>query len=78
LRLVREHGVTHVAMLSEENFVGPYFELLHPDATLEDFQRCLGVRLLAGNAVPAWLEPLAYAPPPDLPLGIQVRLYKVR
>lgn len=77
-RLLREHGVTHVAMLSEENFVGPYFELLNPDGTLEDFKRSLGVRLLAGNTVPAWLEPIPYAPPPDLPLGVQVRLYKVR
>ena len=77
-RLVRAHGVTHVAMVSEENFVGPYFELLNPDATLDDFKGCLGVRLLTGNNVPDWLEPLAYTLPPDLPLGVQVRLYKVR
>ena len=44
--LVRKHKVTHIAMISEENFVEPYFRLYRPDAKADDVRKCFGYQLL--------------------------------
>ena len=78
-RLAREHGVTHVAMISQDNFVGPYYELLHPGATAAEIDASFGARLLAGGPVPAWLERIAYEKPPSLRgLPASVALFRVK
>jgi hypothetical protein len=40
-QLIRKHGVTHIAILSEENFIQQYFELLHPNLKGEEMVRGL-------------------------------------
>ena len=78
-RLLRERGVTHVAMISEGNFVAPYYDLLHPGATASEIEASFGWRLLAGAPAPAWLEPIPYEVPADLAdLEARVLLFKVR
>lgn len=78
-RLLRGRGVTHVAMISDGNFVAPYYDLLHPGASRAQIEDSFGWRLLAGAAPPAWLEPIPYELPPDLGmLGTRVLLFKVR
>ena len=66
LRLIRQHRVTHVVMISRGNFVGEYFRLLHPDLPLEEGQKTFGYRLGTGLSLPPWLRPISYEIPPDL------------
>jgi hypothetical protein len=76
--LARAHGITHIAIVSEENFIAPYFRLLHPGASDEEVGKCFGLRLLRGETVPPWLKVLPYQVPDDLkPLNTTVALYKV-
>ena len=76
--LIRAHKVTHIAMISEENFIQQYYELLHPDATLDDIKKCFGYRLFVDKIVPQWLEMLPYKVPDDLSsLKMTVMLFKV-
>ena len=75
---LRAHGVTHVAIVSQENFIAPYYRLLHPDATAADIEDCFGVRLLRGKTRPSWLPAIPYEMPDDLKsLNVSVRLYRV-
>ncbi len=72
-RLVRQRGITHVAMISEENFLTQYFSLLHPDPNGESLESSFGYQLLAGGDVPLWLEPIPY----DAPKGLRVHPARV-
>jgi tetratricopeptide (TPR) repeat protein len=76
--LIRKHGVTHLVMVAEENFIPQYYELLHPGSKQEDMRQCFGYRVMYDKAIPRWLEVLPYAVPPDLKtLKPQVLLFKV-
>lgn len=76
--LIKAHGITHIAMISEQNFIGSYFDLLHPDAPQQAIRECFGYRLLATGRIPAWLRMLPYRLPVDLTgLDVDVRLYQV-
>ena len=76
--LARKYKVTHVAMVSEENFIEQYFRLINPSGTAEDLKRSLGYRLLVDRAVPTWLQMIPYKVPDDLaPLKTTVMLFKV-
>jgi hypothetical protein len=78
-RLLRERRVTHVALVSKDDFIREYYRLLYPDASDAEVDRSFGWRLTTGEPPPAWLEPIAYEAPPDLKvLGTSVRLFKVR
>lgn len=76
--LIRKHGVTHLAMVAEENFIPQYHELLHPGAKPEEMRQCFGYRVMYDKAIPRWLQVLPYSVPPDLKtLKPQVLLFKV-
>lgn len=76
--LIRKHGVTHLAMVAEENFIPQYYELLHPGSKAEDMRQCFGYRVMYDKAIPRWLQVLPYSVPPDLKtLKPQVLLFKV-
>jgi hypothetical protein len=76
--LIRAHGITHIAMISEQNFIASYFELLHPHAPEKAIQQCFGYRLLATGRIPSWLRMLPYRLPADLAgLDVDVNLYQV-
>jgi hypothetical protein len=78
-RLLRERGVTHVALVSKNNFIREYCRLLRPEATDAEVDRSFGWRLLRGESPPGWLEVVTYEVPPDLRvLGTSVLLFKVR
>ena len=64
-RLARERGITHVAVIADENFLAEYYTLLHPGARREDIEASLGWRLLSGQS-PPWLQRIPYEVPPDL------------
>ena len=76
--LLRARHVTHIAMISEENFLVPYYELLHPGAAADDVKNSFGYKLLVKRQVPAWLHVLPYRVPDELKaLKIAVLLFKV-
>ena len=54
--LIRAHGVTHIAIVSEENFIAQYYRLLHPGAAEEEVRKCFGLRLMLDKTVPQWLQ----------------------
>jgi tetratricopeptide (TPR) repeat protein len=76
--LIREHGVTHLAILSEENFIGPYFKLLNPTLPDEELKQTFGHLLLADKVVPTWLQAIPYRVPDEFKsLNLFVLLLKV-
>jgi tetratricopeptide (TPR) repeat protein len=76
--LIRAHGVTHIALIQQENFIEQYYRLLHPKATIEEIRRCFGLRILADKVVPQWLQMIPYKLPDDLSaLKHYVMLFKV-
>jgi tetratricopeptide (TPR) repeat protein len=76
--LLRAHGVTHIALISDENFIGQYYQLLHPGATMEDVKKCFGYQLMADKKVPQWLQMIPYKIPDDIAsLKYTVMLFKV-
>lgn len=77
-RRVRESGVTHIALVSEENFISQYYLLLNPGATPQQTMDCFGNRVLFSKVLPTWLRILPYAVPEDLKsLNVVVMLFKV-
>lgn len=67
-RMIRDRGVTHIAMVSEDNFLAEYFDLLHPNpAPGESLQKSFGYGLLVNLSVPLWLEQIPYELPTDVP-----------
>ncbi len=63
LRLLKERGITHIALISWENFIEPYFQILKgvkPDLGYLD--RAFGHRALFQRTVPRWARPLPYVP----------------
>ena len=76
--LLRAHRVTHIAIVSDENFIAQYYQLLHPTASLEEIRKCFGLRLLLDKHIPQWLQMIPYKVPDDLKsLNITVMLFKV-
>ncbi|MDR1789898.1 MAG: hypothetical protein LBR12_06135 [Opitutaceae bacterium] len=78
LKLLVKHGVTHIVIISEENFLVPYYQLLHPAATQQDVLRSLGIRLFVTKNFPVWVRPIPYEIPPDLkPLEFTVAIFQI-
>jgi len=76
--LIRARHVTHIAIVSEENFIQQYFQLLHPKGTADELRRCFGVQLFFNKVVPQWLQMIPYKVPDDLAaLNVSVMLFKV-
>lgn len=72
---LRAHGVTHIALVSKENFIGQYYQLLHPGTGI---RASFGSRLMQGDETPAFLQPIPYSQPAAFQtLNITVKLYKV-
>lgn len=78
-RRLRARGVTHVAIVSDENFIAEYFDLLHPNPQKESVANSFGYKLLVNLTFPMWLEQLPYAVPADAPYKpARVLLFKTR
>jgi tetratricopeptide (TPR) repeat protein len=76
--LIRRHGVTHLAILSEENFIAPYFKLLFPTLPDEDLKKTFGYQLLVDKVIPTWLRALPYRVPDEFKsLNVFVLLLQV-
>lgn len=76
--LIRKHGITHLAVISEEHFIDSYYRLLHPGATDEEVRKCFGLQILIDRSIPTWLQMIPYKAPDDLlQLNVNVMLFKV-
>ena len=79
LKLLQEKGVTHIALISWENFIEPYFNILQgvrPNA--DKLENAFGHRALFQGVIPAWARPIAYPPNPfTQQLGLRVLLLAV-
>jgi tetratricopeptide (TPR) repeat protein len=76
--LVRKYKITHIAMISEENFIEPYFRLLNPGAQAAEFKKSFGYQLLVERVIPTWLQMIPYNVPADLAaLNVSALLFKV-
>jgi len=53
-------GVTHLVFVTWENFIEPYYSLLHPRGTAEDFGTTLAQRLFFRKQLPLWVKPVPY------------------
>ena len=67
-RLLQARGVTHVALISEGDFLEGYFHLLRPELPANDIKKTFGYRLMIQHAIPLWLRAIPYRPP----LGVAV------
>jgi hypothetical protein len=71
LAFIKKHGVTHVSMMTWENFIGPYFGILYPKAVPgKSYENSFGKRALFDKVIPPWARPLAFAHT-DLSKGLQ-------
>lgn len=75
---IRDHKVTHLAILSEENFIGPYFKLLNPSLPDADVAKTFGYQLLIDRVIPTWMKPIPYRVPDEFKsLNVFVLLLQV-
>ena len=78
LAFMKEHGVTHVSLMTWENFIGPYFGILYPKgAPGKSYENSFGKRALFDKVIPPWARPLAF-PPNDLSKGLQQTILMLR
>jgi tetratricopeptide (TPR) repeat protein len=61
LAFMQKHGVTHVSLMNWENFIEPYFNILHPNPAVGvSVQNSFGKAALADKRIPAWVRPLIF------------------
>ena len=78
--IIRRLGVTHIVMITQDNYVLEYAQLLHPDFSNAALQSTFGFRLLGKKVIPQWLEPVMYRTPRNLPgklAGLEAYVFKV-
>ena len=63
LAMIQEHGVTHVALMTWENFIGPYFQIIHPNPKPGlSLENSFGQKALFNKQLPRWARPIPYPP----------------
>lgn len=61
LALLQKHGVTHVSLMTWENFIGPYFQILNPKPVPgRSLENSFGQRALFKKVIPQWARPIPY------------------
>lgn len=58
--LLRQRGVTHIAMITPDDYLANYLAIARPHAGLDELSNTFGYRLLHGQTVPAWLRELPF------------------
>ncbi|GAB4166973.1 MAG: hypothetical protein Fur0032_04680 [Terrimicrobiaceae bacterium] len=71
LKLLKEHGVTHISLMTWENFIGPFFAILYPERVPgKSYESSFAKRALFDRVIPPWTRPLIF-PGNDLTAGLQ-------
>jgi hypothetical protein len=58
--LMRTHGVTHVAMISRDNFLRAYLDYARPGSAPDAISETFGYRLLMEGKAPPWLKAIPF------------------
>ena len=78
LTFIKKHGITHVSLMTWENFIGPFFGILYPKPVPgKAYENSFGKRALFDKVIPPWARPLAF-PPNDLSKGLQQTVLMLR
>jgi hypothetical protein len=63
LAMLKEHGVTHVSLMTWANFIHPYFQILYPNSVAgKSLENSFGYRALFNKMIPQWARPIPYPP----------------
>jgi MFS family permease len=61
LALLQKHGITHVSLMTWENFIGPYFQILYPNPVPgKSLENSFGQKALFKKQIPRWARPIPY------------------
>ncbi len=61
LAMLQKHGITHVYFMSWENFIGPYFQIIHPKPVPGlSLENSFGQKALFKKTIPQWARPIPY------------------
>lgn len=78
LERAKKLGITHVSLMTWENFIEPYFRILHPKPEEGiSFENSFGKRALFDLVIPAWTRPLVF-PHNQLTQGLKQRVILLR
>ena len=71
LAFLKKHGITHVSLMTWENFIGPFFGILYskPPPGVS-YENSFGKRALFNRVIPPFTRPLIF-PPSDLTKGLK-------
>ncbi len=63
LAFMKKHGVTHISLMSWENFIEPFFHILYPKPVPgKSFENSFAKQALANKQIPIWARPLIFPP----------------
>lgn len=78
LALLKEHGITHISFLTWENFIDPFFRILHPTPVAgRSYGNSFGKRALFDRVIPSWSRPLIF-PPNSITQGLNQQVLLLR
>jgi tetratricopeptide (TPR) repeat protein len=59
--MLQKHGITHVSLMTWENFIGPYFQIINPSPLPgKSLENSFGQRALFKKQIPQWARPIPY------------------
>jgi len=61
LAMIKKQGITHVSLMTWENFIGPYFQIIYPNPVPgKSLENSFGQRALFKKIIPQWARPIPY------------------
>ncbi len=61
LAMIKQRGITHVSLMSWENFIGPYFQIIYPNPVPgKSLENSFGQKALFKKSIPQWARPIPY------------------
>jgi hypothetical protein len=76
--IIKQQGISHIVMVTPEDFTEEYIKALGIPAKSERVNGSFGRRLMTGTNIPNWLEAIPYQVPPAFSrLQVKVYIYEV-
>jgi hypothetical protein len=61
LAMIKKHGITHISLMTWENFIGPYFQIIYPKPVPgKSLENSFAQRALFNKTIPRWARPIPY------------------
>lgn len=78
MEFMRKQGITHISLMTWENFIEAYFNVLYPTPVEgRSVMKSFAKRALFDHAIPFWAQPLIF-PPNDLSQGLNQQVLMLR